>query len=207
MRKAIIVDDHPFILATVRMLVINAGFEVVAECDNGVDAVHQCEQHKPDLLVLDLAIPGLEGLEVIRQLKEHKNQCKIVVLTSQSSEQFTLRCMQAGAAGYVSKKDNLSMLSEVINSVMSGYSLFPQLSQGSSENDAMTEVAQKLARLSNREKVVMKHLINGMSNKQIAEVLSLSEKTISTYKTRLYEKMNVSSVMALVQIAQYFEIE
>lgn len=207
MRKAIIVDDHPFILATVRMLVINAGFEVVAECDNGVDAVQQCEQYKPDLLVLDLAIPGLEGLEVIRQLKEHKNQCKIVVLTSQSSEQFTLRCMQAGAAGYVSKKDNLSMLSEVINTVMAGYSLFPQLSQDSTEHDAMKDVEQKLARLSNRETAVMKHLINGMNNKQIAEALSLSEKTISTYKTRLFEKMDVSSVMALAQIAQYFEIE
>lgn len=207
MRKAIIVDDHPFILATVRMLVMNAGFEVVAECDNGVDAVHQCEQYQPDLLVLDLAIPDLDGLEVIRQLKERKNNCKIVVLTSQNSEQFTLRCMQAGAAGYVSKKDNLSMLSETINTVMSGYSLFPQLSQDSSENGGMTEIEQRLARLSNRERVVMKYLINGMSNKHIAEELSLSEKTISTYKTRIYEKMNVSSVMALAQITEYFEIE
>jgi len=206
-RKAIIVDDHPFILATVRMLVINAGFDVVAECDNGIDAVQQCEQHKPDLLVLDLAIPGLDGLEVIRRLKERKNHCKIVVLTSQNSEQFTLRCIQAGASGYVSKKDNLSMLSEVINTVMAGYSLFPQLPDDVDANEIFMDDAQKLARLSNREMMVMKYLINGMSNKQIAQALSLSEKTISTYKTRLYEKLNVSSVMALAQIAQHHEIE
>ena len=207
MRKAIIVDDHPFILATVRMLVINAGFDVVAECDNGIDAVQQCEQHKPDLLVLDLAIPGLDGLEVIRRLKERKNHCKIVVLTSQNSEQFTLRCIQAGASGYVSKKDNLSMLSEVINTVMAGYSLFPQLPDDVDANEIFMDDAQKLARLSNREMMVMKYLINGMSNKQIAQALSLSEKTISTYKTRLYEKLNVSSVMVLAQIAQHHEIE
>lgn len=205
MRKAIIVDDHPFILATVRMLVINAGFQVVAECDNGLEALQQCEHHQPDLLVLDLAIPGLGGLEVIRHLRESKNTCKIVVLTSQNSEQFTLRCIQAGASGYVSKNDNLSMLTEVINAVMSGYSLFPQVSSENSENS--TANTEKLARLSHREKGVMKCLISGMSNKEIAEALSLSEKTISTYKTRLYTKLSVSNVLALAEIASQYENE
>ncbi len=203
MRKAIIVDDHPFILATVKMLVINAGFQVVAECDNGIEALQQCESLLPDLLVLDLAIPGLGGLEVIRHLRESKNDCKIVVLTSQNSEQFTLRCIQAGASGYVSKNDNLSMLTEVINAVMSGYSIFPQVSPENSENT--TADAGKLARLSHREMLVMKYLISGMSNKEIAETLLLSEKTISTYKTRLYTKLNVSNVLALAEIASRYE--
>ena len=203
MRKAIIVDDHPFILATVRMLVINAGFQVVAECDNGIEALQQCESLQPDLLVLDLGIPGLGGLEVIRHLRERKNACKIVVLTSQNSEQFTLPCIQAGASGYVSKNDNLSMLTDVINAVMSGYSLFPQVSAATGETTAAG--TEKLARLSHREMLVMKYLINGLSNKEIAETLSLSEKTISTYKTRLYTKLNVSNLLELADVASRYE--
>ncbi|CAM3957778.1 response regulator transcription factor [Rahnella bruchi] len=207
MRKAIIVDDHPFILASVRLLVINAGFEVVAECGNGIDAVQQCQKHQPDLMILDLAIPGLDGLDVIRRLKEKEIPTKIIVLSSQQSEQFTLRCLQAGAVGYVSKKDNLSILTDVINAAMAGYSFFPQLTLDAGENTFFTGEAQKLAALSNREMMVMKYLVNGLNNKQIAESLSLSEKTVSTYKSRVLEKLNVSTVLALAEMAQRHEIE
>lgn len=207
LRKAIIVDDHPFIVASVKMLVSNAGFEVVAECGDGIDAVQQCRLHQPDLLILDLAIPGLDGFDVIQRLKQEKSHCKIIVLSSQRSEQFTLRCLSAGASGYVCKKDNLSLLGDVINAVMAGYFFFPQFTGEIKGKHSGADDVIDLAQLSNREMMVMKYLVNGMSNKQIAENLSLSEKTVCTYKSRLFQKLNINNVLELAQIAQRYEIE
>jgi two-component system response regulator EvgA len=199
MPKAIIVDDHPFVLATVRILVENAGFNVVAESDNGADTVNLCERLHPDLLILDLAIPGLDGIEVIQRLIERRVKSKIVVLTSQNNPQYIMRCMRAGAVGYVSKKESLSNLTAVIKAVMSGALYFPNVLNSGSEIVSSDE--KKLASLSNREIVVMQYLIDGMNNKKIAGMLSLSEKTVSTYKTRLFEKLNVSSVLELAEFA------
>ena len=116
MNKVLIVDDHPVIRLAVRMLMERHGYEVVAETDNGVDALQLAREHMPDIVILDIGIPKLDGLEVICRLSSTKqaNPFKVLVLTSQAPGHFSMRCMQAGAAGYVCKQQDLTELLSAI---------------------------------------------------------------------------------------------
>lgn len=101
MNKVLIVDDHPVIRLAVRMLMERHGYDVVAETDNGVAALQLTRQHLPDIVVLDIGIPRLDGLEVIARMATFSPGSKVLVLTSQAPGNFSMRCMQAGASGYV----------------------------------------------------------------------------------------------------------
>ena len=99
MRTALIIDDHPFIRSSVKLLLKQERFSVVAEAQDGVDGVLMAKTHKPDLIVLDISLPGLDGMEAIARIKELGTHSRIVILTSQAAEHFSLRCMKLGAAG------------------------------------------------------------------------------------------------------------
>lgn len=96
MNKVLIVDDHPVIRLAVRMLMERHGYEVIAETDNGVDALQLAREHMPDIVILDIGIPKLDGLEVIARLNSMSFSVKVLVLTSQTPGHFSMRCMQAG---------------------------------------------------------------------------------------------------------------
>lgn len=203
MVKAMVVDDHPFIRASVRMLLQQENIEVVAEADNGADAVQMAREHTPDLIMLDIAMPRLDGLEVISRIMTLKKHTRIIVLTSQPAIFYAMRCMKAGAAGYVSKTDDLIELVKAIKAVMTGYTFFPYLPASSvRSSDARATDVELIQSLSDRELVILQQLSNGMSNKEISEAMFLSTKTISTYKTRLIEKLNVKSVVYLADFAK-----
>jgi len=203
MVKAMVVDDHPFIRASVRMLLQQENIEVVAEADNGADAVQMAREHTPDLIMLDIAMPRLDGLEVISRIMALEKHTKIVVLTSQPAIFYAMRCMKAGAAGYVSKTDDLNELVKAIKAVMTGYTFFPYLPASSvRSSDARATDVELIQSLSDRELMILQQLSNGMSNKEISEAMFLSTKTISTYKTRLIEKLNVKSVVYLADFAK-----
>ena len=110
MYKVVVVDDHPFIRATVCMLLRKERLDVVGQADNGIDAVRLARELGPDLVILDIAMPGLDGLEVIARIKAMTQPPKVLVLTSQLPEAYSLRCMQAGAMGFVAKTDELDRL-------------------------------------------------------------------------------------------------
>ena len=203
MVKAMVVDDHPFIRASVRMLLQQENIEVVAEADNGADAVQMAREHTPDLIMLDIAMPRLDGLEVISRIIALEKHTKIVVLTSQPAIFYAMRCMKAGAAGYVSKTDDLNELVKAIKAVMTGYTFFPYLPASSVRSiDTRATDVELIQSLSDRELMILQQLSNGMSNKEISEAMFLSTKTISTYKTRLIEKLNVKSVVYLADFAK-----
>ena len=203
MVKAMVVDDHPFIRASVRMLLQQENIEVVAEADNGADAVQMAREHTPDLIMLDIAMPRLDGLEVISRIMTLKKHTRIIVLTSQPAIFYAMRCMKAGAAGYVSKTDDLNELVKAIKAVMTGYTFFPYLPASSVRSiDTRATDVELIQSLSDRELMILQQLSNGMSNKEISEAMFLSTKTISTYKTRLIEKLNVKSVVYLADFAK-----
>lgn len=205
MNKVLIVDDHPVVRLAVRMLIERHGYEVVAETDNGVDALQLAREHKPDITILDIGIPRLDGLEVISRLSAplHALPGKVLVLTSQTPGHFAGRCMQSGAAGYVCKEQNLTELLSAIKAVLSGYSYFPcQALHSVRANMANASEADMVARLSGREMTVLQQLAKGKSNKEIAEGMFLSNKTVSTYKTRLLAKLNARSLVDLIELAQ-----
>ena len=202
MNKVLIVDDHPVIRLAVRMLMERHGYDVVAETDNGVDALQLTRQHLPDIVVLDIGIPKLDGLEVIARMAAFSPGSKVLVLTSQSPGNFSMRCMQAGAAGYVCKQQELTELLSAIKAVLSGYSYFPNQAMHASRGRGACSEIDMVNRLSAREMTVLQQLARGRSNKEIADSMYLSNKTVSTYKSRLLLKLNARSLVDLIELAQ-----
>lgn len=203
MQKVLVVDDHPFIRASVCLQLRQDQLDVVAQTDNGVDAVRLVREHCPDIVILDLLIPGLDGLEVISRIMGMERPAKVLVLTSQAAESYSLRCMKAGASGFVSKTDDLLALSKAVVAVLSGYTYFPEVALSSvNRRELEDDETQSIARLSDRELVILQQLARGLSNKAIGDAMLLSNKTISTYKSRLIEKLKVTSLIDLADVAR-----
>ena len=185
------------------MLLQNQGYNVVAEATNGIDAVQLARQHVVDMVILDITMPGLDGLDVISRIKASGLNSRILVLTSQPPLFYSQRCMKAGAAGFISKTQDLSELLRAIKVVMDGYMFFPNLTITSVRNsDGTLSDLELIEQLSARELSILQQLARGLSNKKIAEDMTLSSKTISTYKTRLIEKLNIKSVVYLADFAK-----
>ncbi|AXA26224.1 MULTISPECIES: response regulator transcription factor [Pseudomonas] len=203
MSRVLVVDDHPFIRSTVCMLLRQERLEVVGQADNGIDALRLMRQDPVDLVILDITMPGLDGLEVIARMRSLEHPAKSLILTSQLAEAYSLRCMQAGAAGYVSKTDDLGELNKAVRAVLSGYTYFPQVALSSvHRQDLKASEAQCIASLTDRELMVLQQLARGLSNKAIGDAMLLSNKTISTYKSRLLEKLRVRSLIDLADFAR-----
>lgn len=202
MSRILIVDDHPVIRMAMKMLLEAEGHQIVGDTDNGVDAISLGRELKPDLVILDIGIPRLDGLEVISRLMVLALPLKILVLTGQSASLFALRSMQAGAAGFVCKQGGLAELVTAVNAVASGYSYFPSSAMRPVQQGAYSDDVELLGRLSDREVSVLQYLSQGYSNKQISEQMFISNKTVSTYKARLLLKLNAGSLVDLIEFAK-----
>jgi two-component system response regulator EvgA len=202
MHTAIVVDDHPFIRATVKMLLKQKGIEVVAEADNGVDALDQARQLAPDLVLLDIAMPRLDGMEVIARIQNLGLRSKIIVLTSQPAKFYAMRCMKAGALGFLTKDREIDNLLIAVDAVLAGNIYFPITGSSTvSKTDLYSSEEHMINTLSDRELSILQKLAVGMNNNQIADELMLSNKTIATYRARITEKLNAKSLIQLADIA------
>lgn len=184
------------------MILQQEHFEIVGEANNGSEAIQLVRDLVPDLVVLDIAMPGLDGLEVIRRIKNLGVKSKILVLTALPATTYSARCRMLGAAGYVAKVDDLDELRKALGNVMSGYTVFPSLESDSVRRTDNTSEHDAIHDLTDRELVILRQLAQGMSNKAIAEVMLLSNKTISAHKVRLFEKLNVDSQVGLAELAK-----
>ncbi|SDY97707.1 response regulator transcription factor [Pseudomonas sp. NFIX28] len=204
MGSIIIVDDHPLIRLATRTVLEPHGHHIVAEADNGADAVQLVRKHLPDLLILDLNIPNLDGFSVISHIKSAGLPTKTLVLTSSNSKNFALRCLQASAAGFLCKNDNLNELANAVKAILSGYSYFPEdtISTLQQNTNAACQESVLIAQLTDREITVLKLLASGLNNQKIADALLISHKTVSTYKVRLLKRFNVSNLVALAELAK-----
>ncbi|MBA1189425.1 response regulator transcription factor [Pseudomonas entomophila] len=201
MYSVFIVDDHPVIRLAVRMLLENQSYKVVGESDNGVDAMQMVRECRPDLVILDISIPKLDGLEVLSRFQSMALPLKVLVLTAQSPALFAVRCMHSGAAGYVCKQEDLSELLSAIKAVLSGYNYFPsQAINPVQESESRDLELFKL--VNDRELMVLQLFAQGRSNKEIASGMFLSNKTVSTYKKRLMQKLRAASLVELIDIAK-----
>ncbi|NNB31369.1 response regulator transcription factor [Pseudomonas fragi] len=203
MNSVFIVDDHPVIRLAIRMLLEHEGYEIVGETDNGVDAMQMIRECVPDLIILDISIPKLDGLEVLSRFNSMNSTLKTLVLTAQSPKLFAMRCMQSGAAGYVCKQEELSELVSAIKAVFSGYNYFPSqaLTPEKNENDNFSEI-ELFKQVNDRELMVLKLFAQGKTNKEIAAGMFLSNKTVSTYKKRLMQKLKAHSLVELIEMAK-----
>ncbi|MFA3763150.1 response regulator [Yersinia sp. 2466 StPb PI] len=199
--SVLVVDDHPFIRAIVKSTLEKSNFEVIAEASSGIDAIKLAKKLNPDLIILDISMPKLDGLEVLNRLVNVQDQMKVLILTSMIEDYYALRCVRAGAMGYISKTNDIEKLLIAAEAIMAGYTFFPKsalslptLTYNEGENMTETELISKL---SPRELSILIKLSNGKTINEIAEELMLSSKTISTYKSRIINKLNIKSIIHL----------
>lgn len=211
--RIVIVDDHPLMCMAVRLVLERDGYEVVAECHTGADCVQTVRSLGPDLVILDLNIPKLDGFSVIERLRSSAIKTHILILTSSDSSHYAFRCLQAGASGFVCKDDKLEELSRAVKAVLAGYSYFHKRVTDLLIENAIASTKKppsafnsELSLLTDRELTVFGLLVKGMSNQEIGQTLMLSHKTVSTYKIRLMNKLNAPNMVELVKIAQRHDI-
>lgn len=201
MHSVFIVDDHPVIRLAIRMLLENQGYKVVGESDNGVDAMQIIRETPPDLVILDISIPKLDGLEMLSRLQAMAIPLKVLILTAQAPALFAVRCMHSGAAGYVCKQEDLSELLSAIKAVLSGYNYFPSQALNPPPTGSNQEL-ELFRQVNDRELMVLQLFAQGRSNKEIAKGMFLSNKTVSTYKKRLMHKLRASTLVELIDVAK-----
>lgn len=204
----LLVDDHPIVRKGLKSLVSEQGdMEVVGEAGCGSDALLQLKDLRPDVIVLDITLPDINGIQVIERIKQSCLEVKVLVLTMHESSGYLRQVFQIGAAGYLLKRTAGDELIHAIRVVASGGAYLDPTLAGRMVNALVQNLPQKekeaapKSKLSEREKEVLHLLALGFSNKEIASQLSLSSKTIETYKARLIEKLGLTSRAELVRYA------
>ncbi len=196
-------DDHEFVRMGIRLLLEHAeNVDVIAEAEDGDAALKAVKLHNPDVVLLDMKMPGMDGWEVTRRLKKIKPNIHIIVLTATTTDPLPTRLLQLGAMGYLTKDSAAEEMLQAIQKVSKG------------ERYLSAEIAQKIALsslnpteisplddLSEREMQVMLMITRGLAVNQIAKKLFLSPKTVGTYRYRMFEKLGIKNDVALMHLA------
>lgn len=209
MHSVIIIDDHPAIRLAVRSaLEAVEDFEVTGEAGDGPSGLALIREQRPDLVILDLDLPRLSGLDLIERVRKSHLATKLLVLSAQQESVFALRTVQAGANGFMSKHENMQSVVQAARTVLAGYNMFPSSALSAHASPKAGTSAEGLLRtLSDRELTVLQYLARGMSNKEIAETLIISNKTISSYKTRIFDKLGISTLVELVDFTRAHHLD
>ena len=203
MAKVLIADDHAVIRMATRLMLESAGHEVVGEAANGVEVVSQARNLKPDLIILDMDMPQMDGFAVLQRLHAEPSAGKILVFSGLDADRYAIRCARSGASGFVAKTSDIKELTSAVQVVLSGYKLFPVTEYSSVDGSASLASEKELIEtLSDRELSVLRNLASGQRIRDIAKDLLLSEKTVSTYKSRLVTKLQVGNFLELVELAK-----
>jgi DNA-binding NarL/FixJ family response regulator len=200
-------DDHAVIRDGLRfMLQAQKDFQVVGDAANGRDAVRQVAEFCPDVVILDIAMPELNGIEAIRQIHETCPSAQAIILSIHYTAEHVFRALQAGARGYLLKE---TAGVEVVNAVRAVHAGHRYLSQKISDQVIDDYVHQRqaapinspLARLSPREREILQLVVEGKTSIEIAHTLSLSPKTVETYRSRLMDKLGIGDLPSLIKFA------
>jgi two-component system response regulator NreC len=206
-KTIIIADDHTLFREGLRALLSSReDLEIMGEAENGQEAIRSVEEHKPDLLLMDLSMPKMGGLEAIRELKARHPRTKILVLTIHGTEEFVLEALEAGASGYVLKDATHDELVLAIKSVLQEKRyLSPDISAKVIEGyiDGRKTVKSRSAwdSLTLRERQVLKLIAEGRKNKEIADILFISVKTVAKHRANIMGKLDLHNVSALTAYA------
>ncbi len=202
--RLIIADDHELVRKGLAAVIAETGvWKVVAEAGNGRQAVQLVCEHKPDIAILDLTMPELNGLEATRQILAAEPQTRVLILTAHESEQLIREVLGAGAQGYVLKSDAGRILVGAVESLLEGRTFFTSkvarmVLEGYLRSPGQTE---SLPALSAREREIVQLLAEGRSNKEVARKLDISVKTAETHRSNIMRKMQFGSLSELVRYA------
>jgi len=201
--RVLIADDHSVVAEGLRHLVeAERDIEVVACVGDGREAVQQARETQPDVVLMDLSMPELNGADATRAILQRDPKCRVIVLSMYSQREYVRRALKAGAAGYVVKRSAAKEVVEAIRAVHAGQRyLSPRVADVVLDDYSDEKQDDPLTRLSAREREVLQLLAEGRTGAQIAERLSLSQKTVETYRARLVEKLGIRDLAGLVRFA------
>ncbi|MGK3125119.1 response regulator [Candidatus Pantoea formicae] len=208
MKNVLIVDDHPVTRFAIKLLVEKQNMSVIAEDNDGLRALLLVKNLQPDLLIIDIDIPSLNGIDVVQRIRHQDFHIAILILSGKDSEHYVRRCAAAGADGFISKRKDLTALADALTALRRGYGYFPaSRSRRLMMVDAHNSVQDKMASLSAREIDVMRYLAQGLKIVEIAKAMKVSDKTISTYKCRMMEKLELKNMIDLYDFTQRHNLD
>ncbi|OGS91863.1 MAG: DNA-binding response regulator [Gallionellales bacterium GWA2_60_18] len=203
MIRILIVDDHDIVRHGLkRIFEKSREMEVVAEQDNGIDALQWLRHNDCDVVLLDISMPGRNGIEVLKQIHEEKPKLPVLILSNYTEDQYAVRLIKSGAVGYLTKGCASEVVVEAVSYAASGKKYFsPAVLEMLANELSKPEGKLPHETLSNREYQIFRLFATAKTVKEIADTLSLSGKTVSTYRTRILEKMNLRNNAEMMQYA------
>jgi len=203
--RVLLADDHTLVRAGIRSLLENMeGIEVIAEASDGRDALRLVRAHRPDVVLMDIAMPGLNGLEAAARIAKKFPNVRVVILSMHVNEEYVLQALRAGAAGYMVKGADAAELEIAIRAVARGETyLSPMVSK-----HVVTDYIQRISGetsplelLTPRQREVLQLIAEGYSTKKIARTLKISVKTVETHRMQLMERLDIHDIAGLVRYA------
>jgi two-component system, NarL family, response regulator NreC len=202
-QRVLIVEDHTILREGLRSLLSShQDLEVVGEAENGLEAIRSAEKLLPDLILMDLSMPRMGGIEAVREIKKRQPKIKILILTVNDSEEYILAALKAGADGYILKDSTHTELLQAIRNILTGKRvLSPSVSEkvieGYLEGKRVQQTQSPWDTLTHREREILKLIGEGYKNKEIADYLFISPNTVEKHRSNLMEKLNLHSASAL----------
>ncbi len=210
--KIVIADDHTIVRQGLRKLLEEEDYiQIIGEAVNGREAVQKAEKLKPDVIIMDIAMPILNGIEASRQIKYHNLKTKIVILSMHSHSRYIRELLSVGVSGYVLKDAASSDIIKAIMAAIKGDiylspSISSQVIEDYVEMNKKTSQEELYDALTNREREVFQMMVEGYSTKKIAQTLYLSPSTIKSHRSNIMEKLNMDNISKLIQYAIHLGI-
>ena len=208
--KVLIADDHAMIRDGVKNLIKqNKALVVVGEAVNGTETLRLFQETTPDLIILDISMPDMNGMDVAKQILSVKSDSKIIILSMYDDEDYISRCLESGVMGYVVKSESGVELDYAINAVLEGKNYFSKQAQDIIFRNYAKKVNQKkqrdqLINLTNRETEIIGLIAEGLTSQQMADKLFISPRTVETHRANVMKKVGVKNAVELVKKAQQY---
>lgn len=202
--RILLVDDHALVRAGIRALITMIdGFEVVGEAGNGAEALALIEKVNPDIVLLDITMPGMNGLTALNEIKARFPNVRVIILTMHEAREYAIQALRGGAAGFIPKRAASNELQQAIETVMAGKTyVSPELAQdGVSAEQAAAHDQELLNKLTPRQREILILIAEGTSMKQIGRSLNISVKTVESHRAQLTERLGIHDVAGLVRFA------
>ncbi|MFE2289401.1 response regulator [Streptomyces sp. NPDC059443] len=192
--RVLLVDDHQVVRRGLRtFLEVQEDIEVVGEASDGEEGIARAEELRPDVILMDIKMPGTDGIEALRRLRALANPARVLIVTSFTEQRTVVPALRAGAAGYVYKDIDPDALAAAIRSVHAGHVLLqPEVAETLLSEDGHPPSPGRAGSLTDREREVLRHIADGRSNREIARSLVLSEKTVKTHVSNILMKLDVT---------------
>jgi len=213
--RVVLADDHVFVRDGIKSLLENEPhIEVVGEATDGLEALKSVEINQPDLLILDIRMPNMTGIEVVEKLRSQNNFVKIVMLSMHESEEYVLKSIKAGADGYLLKGSSKDEFLKALNTVSEGGKYFSgdissiligQLTHPTTFSETK-QLSNEEMMITKREKEILTLLLSGKGNKEIAEALDISKRTAEVHRFNLMKKLKVKNLIELSNKANEFSL-